>query len=81
MTRTAKVNIGVDFSQTPYGRYPKDGPYNGQVFRKKIMLPLMSDDSVDCMGTQLIDLFRIIVWRNCRLIDQFHVHPLYAIRE
>lgn len=29
----------TDFSRTPSGRYPKDGPDNGQDFRTKFLVP------------------------------------------
>lgn len=33
------INIKKDFSDMPGGRYEKEGPYSGEEFRKKILLP------------------------------------------
>lgn len=32
------VNIGHDFSRYPAGRFPTDGKYNGETFRKRFLL-------------------------------------------
>lgn len=42
-----------DFSMTPYGRYPSDGPDNGQVFRTKFLLPAFQDPDVDTVTVKL----------------------------
>lgn len=42
-----------DFSLTPYGRYPTDGPDNGQVFRTKYLLPAFTDPTVDKVTVML----------------------------
>lgn len=35
-----KIHISIsDFSSYPVGRFPKDGPYNGQTFRDTILIP------------------------------------------
>lgn len=34
-----KIIISADFSATPGGRYTKEGPYSGEEFRKKLLLP------------------------------------------
>jgi hypothetical protein len=31
----------TDFSKVPSGRYPKDGPDNGQFFRQKFLVPAL----------------------------------------
>lgn len=43
-----KIDIGVDFSRTPLGRYhPKDGPNTGERFRSEFLVPaLRSGDTV-----------------------------------
>lgn len=36
-----KINIAKEFSPTPAGRYPSDGPYSGQRFREEILAPAL----------------------------------------
>lgn len=38
---TKTINVVDDFGSRPYGRYPKDGDFNGQVFRSKILAPAL----------------------------------------
>lgn len=33
------VNIAEDYSKVPGGRYIEDGPFSGQDFREKVLLP------------------------------------------
>lgn len=33
------INIAKDFSDTPGGRFIKEGPYSGELFRKDLLLP------------------------------------------
>ena len=40
---TLTINIGSDFSKTPFGRYESDGPYCGEIFRKKILVPALKE--------------------------------------
>lgn len=35
------ILIGLDFSDTPGGRYPEDGPWNGQKFRDEFLIPYL----------------------------------------
>lgn len=35
------IVIGKDFSDTPGGRYPADGPWNGQKFREECLIPAL----------------------------------------
>lgn len=45
MTRT--INIARDFSRSPAGRHVGDGPYSGEAFREKILVPaLRASDEV-----------------------------------
>lgn len=41
------INVAADFSKTPFGRFPSDGPYNGEKFRKEILLPAFTDSEVE----------------------------------
>ena len=36
-----KIDIGPDFSDVPAGRFPSDGPYNGEQFRKEFLVPAL----------------------------------------
>jgi len=38
------INIGKDFSDTPYGRYPSDSDYCGEIFREKHLVPALKND-------------------------------------
>lgn len=35
------ISIANDFSKTPAGRYETDGPYSGQLFRDKFLIPAL----------------------------------------
>jgi hypothetical protein len=35
------IDVGKDFSRTPGGRYISDGPYSGQLFRQRLLLPAL----------------------------------------
>lgn len=37
------INIRKDFSRYPAGRYLADGPYNGEKFREKFLIPALSE--------------------------------------
>jgi len=37
------VTVAKDFSRHPAGRYLKDGPYTGELFRKKFLEPNVRD--------------------------------------
>lgn len=36
------ISIARDYSKTPAGRYPSDGPFNGQRFRDAILIPALT---------------------------------------
>lgn len=38
-----KINIAVDFSRIPGARYPEEGDFSGQEFRKTILLPKLQE--------------------------------------
>lgn len=40
---TKVIYIARDFSPSPAGRYPEDGPYNGELFREKWLLPAIKE--------------------------------------
>jgi len=40
------INIGKDFHPAPAGRTPDDGPYSGEAFRKRMLLPALGNSSV-----------------------------------
>lgn len=44
MIHTVKV---ADFSITPFGRYPTDGKFSGQRFRREVLLPLFRNQNID----------------------------------
>jgi len=37
------INVGQDFSRYPAGRYTNDGPYSGEAFRDRFLIPALSD--------------------------------------
>lgn len=39
------INIERDFSRYPAGRYEGDGPYSGQAFRDKFLVPVLTKKS------------------------------------
>lgn len=39
----ATINVRSDFAERPFGRYPKHGPYNGEVFRDKHLIPALRE--------------------------------------
>jgi len=46
--------IATDFAKLPVGRYPKDGPFNGEKFRLEFLVPKLKDFDrvvVDLTGT------------------------------
>ncbi len=47
MARSTQISIAKNFSRFPAGRYVRDGPFPGEVFRSKLLAPaLRSYDSV-----------------------------------
>lgn len=40
MTSTL-ISVATDFSPSPAGRYPEDGPFPGAVFRDKLLIPAL----------------------------------------
>jgi hypothetical protein len=53
---TKTISLAVDFSPSPAGRFPDDGPYPGAVFRDSLLLPAIKTSEmviVDMKGTEL----------------------------
>jgi len=38
------IDIGKDFSRYPAGRYETDGPFSGELFRAKFLVPALSSN-------------------------------------
>jgi hypothetical protein len=36
------INVRLEFSRYPAGRYAKDGPYTGEAFRNKLLIPALN---------------------------------------
>jgi hypothetical protein len=36
-----RVNVGADFSLNPAGRFADDGPASGEIFRDRVLVPLL----------------------------------------
>lgn len=55
MNPTAKISIARDFSKEPAGRYPEDGPNNGERFRLEYLVPQLAKVarlSIELDGTE-----------------------------
>src|SRR5690625_7342900 len=54
MSKKTIFKIATGFSEFPAGRYPKDGPHNGETFRTEVLVPLLESHEtviVDLDGT------------------------------
>jgi STAS-like domain of unknown function (DUF4325) len=40
------IHVANDFSRTPAGRYPADGPANGQKFRDELLVPELAKNDI-----------------------------------
>lgn len=57
------ICIGKDFSDTPIGRYPSDGPFSGERFREEFLAPALASgeavtvviDDVEGFGSSFLD--------------------------
>ena len=50
-----QIDIAKDFSDTPLGRYPEDGPFSGERFREEFLYPALKEHgtaSVSIDGTE-----------------------------
>ena len=43
------INVAKDFSLTPGPRYVKQGPFSGEAFRKKVLVPALTTGSLVCV--------------------------------
>ena len=41
------INIAEEFSSSPAGRFPEDGPFNGTLFRENILVPSLRNLKAD----------------------------------
>ncbi|AMS32659.1 hypothetical protein AEM42_10195 [Betaproteobacteria bacterium UKL13-2] len=48
--KTKQLNVALDFSPEPAGRYPEDGPFNGQRFREELLVPALVDNDEVCVN-------------------------------
>jgi len=39
------IKIATEFTDTPVGRFPEDGPHSGQRFREEFLRPLLNDET------------------------------------
>ncbi len=44
-----RINVATEFSKTPFGRFPTDGPFNGEKFRKERLLPAFTDSEAEAV--------------------------------
>lgn len=54
MSAAHKIDVAKEFSDIPFGRDERDGKYNGERFRKEVLLPALKDHEfivVDFNGT------------------------------
>ncbi|MCL1922029.1 MAG: STAS-like domain-containing protein [Kiritimatiellaeota bacterium] len=42
-----KIQVGLDFTTTPIGRFRKDSQYSGQVFREDYLVPALNDSTIE----------------------------------
>lgn len=45
MEKPRVINIARDFSRYPAGRYISDGPYNGEAFRERFLVPALREST------------------------------------
>lgn len=49
------ISIATDYSTSPAGRTPADGPYNGQRFRNDVLIPALRE-AVSAKTVLVVDL-------------------------
>lgn len=58
-----RINIGKEFSDIPWGRYPDDGPVSGERFREELLKPALKEyhqvivclDDAEGYGSSFLD--------------------------
>ena len=72
-SRNFRIVIAEDFSPYPAGRFPEDGNYNGEKFRKKYLVPALQNydkvevvfDGVAGFGSSFLEE-ALAVWCGAR---------------
>ena len=55
MAKTKTISVAKDYTDEPAGRFPADGDFNGERFRKEFLLPALRESEkviVDFDGTE-----------------------------
>lgn len=58
-----RIAIASDFSDAPWGRFPEDGDFCGEIFRKTVLLPALKEsesvevslDGAEGFGSSFLD--------------------------
>lgn len=78
MESIKNINVGVEFSETPIGRYAEDSDFSGQTFREEWLVPSLNNylkvyvkiDEVEGYGSSFLDeAFGGLVRNNNFTID------------
>lgn len=60
----ATLNLAKEFSPYPAGRYPADGPFNGETFRDQVLLPLLEKAKRVCVNIDGVALLPSSFWEE-----------------
>ena len=66
MTDTVNISIAKDFGRYPGGRLKADGPFSGEEFREKLLIPQLSQKKV-----VYVDLDGVVGYPACFLEEAF----------
>lgn len=44
--RKTTINVGIDFTRFPGGRYREDGAFSGEQFREDVLIPALQDNGM-----------------------------------